>query len=186
MSQTGKVVKINLYQDRFKFATDYISPLGKIILSSDGARLTGLWFEGQKYFPLAVNSASEEAGLPIFIESRKWLDSYFSGKDPGTPPDLSLEGSEFQLAVWEILRGIAYGKTLSYKEVASVVAESRNLRSMSAQAVGTAVGHNPVSLMIPCHRVTGSKGDLRGYASGLERKKWLLEMEKSVIETLSP
>lgn len=119
----------------------------------------------------------EKPSLPVFIRTRVWLDGYFNGYVPDFTPPLHLEGTPFRKAVWGMLQEIPYGTTLSYKELAYKVATRMGLRFMSAQAVGGAVGHNPISLIVPCHRVIGADGSLTGYAGGLERKRWLLEME---------
>lgn len=149
----------------------YASPLGGLVLAGDGEALTGLWFEGQKYFGSTLGAEYEERTLPVLADTARWLDLYFGGGIPDFTPPLSLRGSAFQKAVWELLLTIPYGGTVSYGELA------RRLGS-SARAVGSAVGRNPVSLIVPCHRVVGADGGLTGYAGGLERKKWLLEWEK--------
>lgn len=157
----------------------YASPLGGITLASDGQHLTGLWFDGQKYFGSTLEKTHEPKDLPVFAQAAEWLDIYFSGKDPMSTPPLSLNGTPFQKSVWEILLSIPYGKTMTYKEIAGKIAQKQGLSSMSAQAVGGAVGHNPISLIIPCHRVVGSDGSLTGYAGGTEKKEKLLMMETS-------
>lgn len=153
------------------------SPLGSITLASDGEALTGLWFDGQKYFPAMLGK--EENGLPIFEQARRWLDLYFDGTAPDFTPPLKPKGTAFQKAVWEILRSIPYGKTMTYGEIAGRVAAQKGLARMSAQAIGGAVGHNPISILIPCHRVVGTNGSLTGYAGGVERKEKLLTLEKA-------
>lgn len=155
----------------------YDSPLGGITLASDGEALTGLWFDGQKYFGLTSDKEYTEEDLPVFREAATWLDTYFSGQDPGRILPIRTRTTDFRRSVWEILLTIPYGKTMTYGEIASAVAEQKGLKRMSAQAVGGAVGHNPISLIIPCHRVIGSDGSLTGYAGGIERKRKLLEME---------
>lgn len=155
----------------------YLSPLGKIITASDGKALTGLWFDGQKYFPENLAENSEEKNLPVFDDTDKWLDIYFRGEVPDFTPPLKLTGTEFRIAVWDILRKIPYGKTMTYGEIAGIIARTRQCKSMSAQAVGGAVGHNPISLIIPCHRVLGSDGSLTGYAGGIDKKLKLLSIE---------
>ena len=156
-----------------------MTPLGRVLLSSDGNALTGLWFEDQKYFGATLSGNGEEKELPVFRQAEKWLAVYFSGKDPGFTPPLAPKGTPFRTAVWEILRTIPFGQTRTYSEIAAVLAEQRGIKSMSAQAVGGAVGHNPVSLIIPCHRVLGAGGSLTGYAGGLDRKAKLLALESS-------
>lgn len=191
------------------FIRSYASPLGEIILSSDGEALTGLWFKDQKHLPgwlcdgerltwdagvgIGAGSgagtgtgAETDAGLlrdpsrsisdrpvPVLDEAVRWLDSYFAGREPGFTPLLRpYKPSPFRQKVWDALREIPYGKTRTYGEIAEKIGCRQ-----SAQAVGNAVGHNPISLIIPCHRVLGKDGSLTGYAGGLERKAWLLRLE---------
>ena len=153
------------------FLTHYASPLGPILLAADETGLTGLWFEGQKYFPSFLGVDYQEKETPILTETVRWLDVYFSGKDPGLLPPLHPQGSPFRQTVWDILLTIPRGQTITYGEIA------RRLGVRSAQAVGGAVGHNPISILIPCHRVVGSDGSLTGYAGGLDRKTRLLQLE---------
>ena len=153
------------------YTARYDSPLGGITLASDGEALTGLWFDGQKYFADTLAPEHEERALSVFDPVHRWLDIYFSGRDPGFIPPLMMRGSGFRKAVWEVLLTIPFGRTMTYGEIA------RCLGCMSAQAVGGAVGHNSISLIIPCHRVVGSNGILTGYAGGIERKIRLLRME---------
>ena len=153
------------------FLTHYASPLGPILLAADETGLTGLWFEGQKYFPSFLGVEYQEKETPILSETARWLDVYFSGKDPGFLPPLHPQGSPFRQAVWDILLTIPRGQTMTYGEIA------RRLGVRCAQAVGGAVGHNPISILIPCHRVVGSDGSLTGYAGGLDRKTRLLQLE---------
>ena len=153
------------------FLTHYASPLGPILLAADETGLTGLWFEGQKYFPSFLGVDYQEKETPILTETVRWLDVYFSGKDPGFLPPLHPQGSPFRQTVWDILLTIPRGQTITYGEIA------RRLGVRSAQAVGGAVGHNPISILIPCHRVVGSDGSLTGYAGGLDRKTRLLQLE---------
>ena len=159
----------------------YTSPLGGITLASDGEALTGLWFDGQKYFPHKLVSESIEAELPIFTQTCKWLDIYFSEKEPGFTPPISLHTTTFRKAVYDILLTIPYGQTMTYGEIARILAEQQGAENMSAQAVGSAVGHNPISIIIPCHRVVGADGSLTGYAGGLDKKAALLKLEKYEI-----
>lgn len=161
------------------YTRSYRSPLGTITLAADGEALTGLWFEGQKYFPATLDARHEETMLPIFEQTRRWLDDYFRGKNPGPTPPLHLQGSPFRLAVWEILQRIPFGETVTYGEIAREIARRQGTRTVSAQAVGGAVGHNPVSIIVPCHRVVGSDGSLTGYAGGIDRKIRLLTLEKA-------
>ena len=153
------------------FLTHYASPLGPILLAADETGLTGLWFEAQKYFPSFLGVDYQEKETPVLTETARWLDVYFSGKDPDILPPLHPQGSPFRQAVWNILLTIPRGQTMTYGEIA------RRLGVHSAQAVGGAVGHNPISILIPCHRVVGSDGSLTGYAGGVERKAWLLQLE---------
>lgn len=213
------------------YTSRYLSPLGYITLASDGEALIGLWFEGQKHFAGVLGSQHRECDdLPVFAETKRWLDSYFSGQVPDFTPKLMLRATPFRQAVWEILLTIPYGKTMTYGEIAKQYVETchgaslqgvmlhgaslqsaplqgatlhgallqdsslhgaslkgmfRSTKSMSAQAVGGAVGCNPISLIIPCHRVIGANGSLTGYAGGLERKKYLLEMEQRLKNSIS-
>lgn len=159
----------------------YHSPLGGITISSNGSELTGLWFDGQKYFGATLPKVYEQKSLPVFAETAKWLDIYFSGKAPDFTPPLKMETTCFRQAVWEILLTIPFGQTMTYGEIAKQIAGQMGIASMSAQAVGGAVGHNPISLIIPCHRVVGTNGSLTGYAGGIEKKLYLLTMEKAGI-----
>ena len=161
------------------FTHRFNSPFGGITLASDGEALTGLWFDGQKYFAASLEKEHEERMLPVFDLADKWLNLYFSGSEPGFLPPLLMRTTEFRKTVWEILLSIPYGKTMTYGEIADRIAAGRGLSRMSAQAVGGAVAHNAISLMIPCHRVVGMDGSLTGYAGGLEKKIWLLEMENT-------
>ncbi len=155
----------------------YRSPIGGITLASDGEALTGLWFDGQKYFPNFLLKTLEETQLPVFDRTTEWLDVYFSGKAPDFTPALAMETTPFRKVVWEILLTIPYGQTMTYGEIAQRIAVQNGLQHMSAQAVGGAVGHNEISLIIPCHRVIGSSGKLTGYAGGLDKKRYLLKLE---------
>lgn len=155
----------------------YDSPLGGITLGSDGKALTGLWFDVQDHFAVPMPPKAECRRLPVFDETCRWLDIYFSGRDPGFTPELALRGTPFRKAVWEILLTIPFGKTMSYGEIASAIARQRGVPCMSSQAVGSAVGHNPVSIIVPCHRVIGADGSLTGYAGGLDKKARLLSIE---------
>ena len=158
----------------------YDSPLGGITLACNGEALVGLWFDGQKYFADALDKVHKEMMLPVFEDSCHWLDNYFSGKEPGFTPKLNMRTTEFRKRVWEIMLTIPYGKTMSYGEIAAQIAKEKGLPQMSAQAVGGAVSHNSISLIIPCPRVVGTSGSLNGYAGGIDKKVRLLQMEKSV------
>ena len=159
----------------------YTSPLGRIILASDGEALTGLWFDGQKYFAATLQDNQrlhKEKLLPVFEEADRWLDIYFNGKVPNFTPRLHLrKASSFRKAVWEILLTIPYGQTMTYGEIASLIIRQTGITRMSAQAVGGAVGHNPIALIIPCHRVVGKDGSLTGYAGSIDKKLKLLTLE---------
>ncbi len=151
------------------------SPLGPIVLRAEDGALTGLWFAGQKGCPQFQGGAAEDKA--VFDPARRWLEVYFSGRDPGFVPPVRLDGTEFQRSVWALLSDIPYGATRTYGDLAAQLARERGLTRMSAQAVGGAVGRNPVSLIVPCHRVVGASGDLTGYAGGLGRKRALLALE---------
>lgn len=157
------------------------SPLGKLTLSSDGEKLTGLWFENQKYFKYSIRNKSVKNvkvnDLPIFKETQLWLKEYFDGKIPNRKLPLNPDGTYFQKIVWEILNNIPYGKTMTYKEISESIKKKLNLKNMSSQAVGGAVGHNPISIITPCHRVVGSNKSLTGFAAGIDTKIKLLELE---------
>ncbi len=159
----------------------YESPLGGMTAASDGEALTGLWFDGQKYFAAGLDPDHEEKMLPVFEQTGRWLDLYFSGEEPDFTPPLSMKTTPFRRAVWEILLTIPFGHTMTYGEIAAKIAEQKGLPGMSAQAVGGAVGHNAISLIIPCHRVVGADGSLTGYAGGLDIKQKLLALEKADI-----
>ena len=160
-----------------QYVNRYQSPIGKILLAADDTGLTGLWFEGQKYFGLYLDKEHEERELPVFEQAKQWLDVYFSGREPDFKVPLHFIGTDFQKEVWEILYSIPYGQTTTYGEIAKQLAAKRGLKHMSAQAVGGAVGHNPISIIIPCHRVVGTNGSLTGYAGGSEKKIQLLQRE---------
>ena len=161
-----------------QYTSHYRSVLGDILLAADETGLTGLWFEGQKYYALSLDKQHEERELPVFETAKRWLDMYFSGREPDLAVPLHLIGTEFQREVWEILLKIPYGQTVTYGSIASEIAARRSLRSMSAQAVGGAVGHNGISVIVPCHRVVGADGSMTGYAGGVDRKTALLELER--------
>ncbi|WP_068496809.1 methylated-DNA--[protein]-cysteine S-methyltransferase [Paenibacillus kribbensis] len=161
------------------YSTQYSSPVGSITLASDGQNLVGLWLEGQKYFGGPVTEEmTEKCDLPVLDTTKDWLDKYFTGQNPAIS-DLPLapNGGAFRKAVWDILCEIPYGKYITYGEIAKIVASRTNKASMSSQAVGGAVGHNPISIIIPCHRVVGANGSLTGYAGGIDKKIKLLEHE---------
>ncbi len=166
------------------FINRYNSPLGEMIMLSDGQNLTNLHFVGDKFYPDALAQQAQSADLPVFEKSAKWLDIYFSGRDPGALPPISLQGSPFRQQIWQLLLQIPYGSLTAYKDLAQKIAAQRGLEVMSAQAVGGAVGHNPVCIMVPCHRVVGSNGSLTGYAGGLWRKEKLLQLERISVKNL--
>ena len=155
----------------------YTSPLGGILLAADEVGLRGLWFDGQKYFARDLPDERTERETPVLSEAKRWLDLYFGGQEPDFLPPLHPVGTPFRQAVWVILLRIPYGKTVTYGEISKQLAEKMGLERMSAQAVGGAVGHNKISIIIPCHRVVGSNGSLTGYAGGIDRKIKLLELE---------
>ena len=146
------------------------TPLGTVTLASDGEALTGLWFDGQRYYARGLAPGAPEAALPVFDLARRWLEVYFSGREPDFSVTLALRGTPFQLRVWDLLRHIPYGQTATYARIAAAAGSS-------PRAVGGAVSRNPVSLMVPCHRVVGSDSSLTGYAGGTDRKLALLALE---------
>ena len=146
------------------YTCKYKSSIGDILLATDEIGLIGLWFEGQKYFANTLPDEHIPQETEILTETIKWLDMYSSG-------------SSFRQAVWQILLQIPYGQTITYGEIARKIAETKNTSRMSAQAVGGAVGHNEISIIIPCHRVVGTNGSLTGYAGGIDKKISLLELE---------
>lgn len=159
------------------YTDTYQSPLGGLLLAADEQGLTGVWFEGQKYFAAGLPQERRERETPVLAEAKRWLDIYFSGREPDFLPPLHPAGSEFRKAVWDILLTIPYGQTMTYGEIAQQLAARKGCAHMSAQAVGGAVGHNAVSIIIPCHRVVGTNGSLTGYAGGIDRKVSLLTLE---------
>lgn len=166
---------INIMQ----YTNKYRSPLGEITLASDGDYLTGLWFDGQKYFAATLSADCQERELAIFEQTKEWLDNYFKGKAPCFTPPILPAGTPFRLAVWNLLREIPYGEVVTYKDLAKEIARQKGLPSMSTQAIGGAVGHNPISIIVPCHRVIGSDGNLTGYAGGIDKKVSLLQIERA-------
>ncbi len=187
-------------KSKITYTGQYSSPLGEITIACDDEAIIGLWFEGQKYFASTLDSTAQEAENehrlknnhdakvrqlqevndehPLLEEARRWLDVYFSGHEPDFLPLLRYDSTPFRKAVCDIMLTIPYGKTMTYGEIADMIAAERGIDKMSAQAVGGAVGHNPITLMIPCHRVIGTNGSLTGYAGGIDRKVKLLELEK--------
>ena len=175
-------------QEKLHFA-HYESPLGDLTMASDEEGLVGLWFDRQKYFgqtassPLLGMTDGQKAKCattslcPILEQTREWLDIYFTGHQPSFTPPLHLDATPFRMAVWQVLLEIPFGQTTTYGEIARRIAHEQGRTKMSAQAVGGAVGHNPIGIIIPCHRVIGTNGSLTGYAAGIEKKRRLLEME---------
>lgn len=161
-----------------QYTSQYHSPLGEILIAADDIGLTGLWFVGQKYYALYLDKENREQETQILKDTKKRLDIYFSGQEPNFKLPLHFTGTDFQNEVWEILYSIPYGKTMTYGEIANILAKRRGLKRMSAQAVGGAVGHNEISIIVPCHRVVGSQGSLTGYAGGIDKKVSLLKLEK--------
>lgn len=153
------------------------TPLGPMTAAAENQALTGLWFIGQKYYPTGTETWAAKPDHPLFTELQARITGYFAGKDTSFSLPLAPRGSAFQQAVWDILLSIPYGQTSTYGEIARSIAAARNLHSMSAQAVGGAVGHNPISILVPCHRVVGSDKSLTGYAGGLDKKAALLRLE---------
>ena len=162
----------------------YQSPISNMIMTGNDTFLTGLWFIQQKNTVPALSEEYLEKPLTVFDETRKWLDIYFSGKVPDFTPPLSMEATPFRKMVWEILLTIPYGQTTTYGEIASKIAAKMGLARMSAQAVGQAVGHNPISIIVPCHRVIGANGNLTGYAGGIDLKIQLLTLEKTDMSSM--
>ena len=159
---------------------EFASPLGALLLACDDEGLTGLWFRGQRHFARGLPPEHSDRAHPILRETARWLEIYFSGREPEFTPPLHPSGTEFQMAVWALLLEIPYGKTVAYGDLARELAGRRGLMHMSAQAVGGAVGRNPVSIIVPCHRVLGAGGALTGYAAGLSRKQALLTLESAL------
>ena len=164
------------------YTAEYDSPLGTITLACDGEAITGLWFNGQKYFGNILPRETMQQEQPLFAEARRWLDIYFSGRDPGFLPPLRYDSTPFRKLICSIMLTIPYGQTMTHGEIAAEAARQQGIKTMSAQAVGGAVGHNPISLMIPCHRVVGTCGSLTGYAGGIERKVKLLALEHADMQ----
>ena len=154
------------------------TPLGKIQAAAEDHALRGLWFIGQKYFPANTNGWLEDGDYPVFVSLKTWLDDYFAGKNPKINFPLAPRGTPFQQAVWDLLLKIPYGETTTYGAIAEKLAGPG--KKGSSQATGGAVGHNPISLVIPCHRVVGANGSLTGFAGGLDKKRYLLDLEKRI------
>lgn len=161
------------------YKTHYHSPIGELVIVSDENSIVGLWIEGQKYFFDVLKEKKVSSNqIDILKKAKEWLDRYFDLKEPDINElPLSPIGGEFRQKVWKILCEIPYGEIMTYGEIAKRIAKEMNKKSMSAQAIGNAVGHNPISIIIPCHRVVGSNGNLTGYAGGIDKKIQLLELE---------
>ena len=161
------------------YTMEYASPIGKLTIAGSEKSITGLWIEGQKYFAATLKGEQVYPGeTPILKQAAEWLDRYFAGERPlQTELPLAPVGGEFRQAVWKLLSEIPYGEVTTYKKLAEKIAAGRGLKTMSAQAIGGAVGHNPISIIIPCHRVLGTDGNLTGYAGGINRKRMLLTLE---------
>lgn len=168
-----------------QYITTYSSPVGGILLAADDIGLTGLWFDGEKFYAKSLDPVHTEKEVPVFKGVKRWLDLYFSGKKPDFMPPVHMIGSAFQLSVWNILAEIPYGQTTTYGEIARQIAARRGVDRMSAQAVGGAVGHNEISIIVPCHRVVGTNGSLTGYAGGVDKKVRLLTLEGVDMSGLS-
>lgn len=161
------------------------SPLGEITLRSDGEALTGLWFADDKHYEAKDIAGAALADLDVFMQAEAWLAEYFAGREPKVSVPLKLQGSEFQMQVWRLLQDIPYGRLVTYGDIAKKIAAQKGVARMSAQAVGGAVGHNPLCIIVPCHRVVGANGSLTGYGGGMWRKVRLLELEKVDISKLT-
>ncbi len=168
----------------YSFTARYASPLGNITLASDGNSLTGLWFDGQKHFGSTLAAYEEKPSLPVFQQTKAWLDTYFTGESPGFTPPIRMLGSVFQCSVWAALLHVPPGKTRTYGEIAAAVALTEPQFRPAAIAVGSAVARNPLSLIVPCHRIVGASGSLTGYAGGTERKLFLLKLERADLSCL--
>ena len=161
-----------------QYKMTYLSPFGEMLLSCDEEGLTGAWFFGQKYFAAGLNENAAEQAHEHLLSAVRWLDLYFSGRVPDFLPKIHIMASDFRTMVWEELLKIPYGKTRTYGEIADTVARRMGKEELSAQAVGGAVGHNRISVIIPCHRVLASDGSLTGYAGGTDKKLALLRLER--------
>lgn len=161
------------------------SPLGEITLRSDGEALTGLWFADDKHYGAKDIAGAALADLDVFMQAEAWLAEYFAGRESKVSVPLKLQGSEFQMQVWRLLQDIPYGRLVTYGDIAKKIAAQKGVARMSAQAVGGAVGHNPLCIIVPCHRVVGANGSLTGYGGGMWRKVRLLELEKVAMSKLT-
>ncbi len=166
------------------FTKRYDSPIGGILLAADDVGLTGLWLDGEKYFADNLPTGHMEVDTPILAQAMRWLDIYFAEQEPDFTPPLNPVGSAFRQEVWKILLQIPYGRTVTYGDISKLLAKKIGRERMSAQAVGGAVGHNEISIIIPCHRVVGTNGSLTGYAGGIGKKAKLLELERADMSRL--
>ena len=168
------------------YTTNYQSPIGKILLASKDNKLIGLWIEGQKYYLGKLDCKNQEKqNEEILLKTKKWLDRYFNREKPEISElELAPIGTEFSRMVWKLLCEIPYGEITTYGKIANQIAKIMNKKTMSAQAIGGAVGHNPISIIIPCHRVVGTDGNLTGYAGGIDKKIKLLELEQVNMKSL--
>ncbi|MDD7306667.1 MAG: methylated-DNA--[protein]-cysteine S-methyltransferase [Peptoniphilaceae bacterium] len=164
-----------------KYINKFSSPLGQITMASDGKNLTGLWFDGQKYDRLGLDKDYQEKNLDIFVITKRWLDIYFKGQNPDFKPQIKLYTTDFRKEVYSILEKIPYGQTTTYTKIAQCLSNNKERKKVFARPVGGALGHNPISIIIPCHRVLGKDRSLTGYAGGMERKIKLLELENISI-----
>ena len=167
--------------NKIYYKSEYKSPLGNITICCDeDEKVVGLFFKNQKYFADNIDGKiTENNNLKIFVMVKSWLDRYFAGKKPNIKEiPIKFIGNDFRKSVWKILYEIPYGKVLTYGDIAKQIAKQQGITKMSAQAIGGAVGHNPISIIVPCHRVVGKNGKLTGYAAGLNKKKKLLELEQ--------
>lgn len=160
------------------YSTTYKTPIGNSFLVSNEEYLVGIWFEGQKHYCPIKETIKTGQLTDVLRQTTEWLNQYFSGEQPDISTiQIKLHGTPFQQDVWEILCEIPYGEVMTYGEIAKIIAKKYNRKTMSAQAVGGAVGRNPISILVPCHRVVGANGSMTGYAGGIEKKQWLLQHE---------
>lgn len=169
-----------------QFTMTFPSPLGNLLLAADSRGLTGLWFEGSAHFAQGLDSNHAKQTTELLLQAQQWLELYFSGMAPAFLPPLHPVGTDFQKTVWSLLLEIPYGQTTTYGALAKAAAERMGRPRMSAQAVGGAVGRNPISILVPCHRVIGADGRLTGYAGGLDRKRFLLRLEGADPGSFAP
>ncbi len=177
------IIQLDTQGEKMQYIQYYNSPISKLVMIGNQTSLTGLWFASQNNILRAMSEEYQEQSLPVFEETETWLDIYFSGKAPNFTPPLSIESTPFRKMVWELLLTIPYGTTMTYGQIAKIIMRKTGKNTMSAQAVGQAVGHNPISIIIPCHRVMGANGSLTGYAGGIDIKMKLLQLEH-IIHTI--